>query len=184
MRFHQKKHETQLKCHRVRTEPPFAVRTIDWMHQTGPRKGAYSILLSVIHMLCINHVCHGVSRCVKNVSCSSSSLSMDSINGMILLSKQNVRRYQTHHRWQLFLSGRQRTRAVCVYHSPIEWKMWFSCFPVLPGSAEAQVIWGGIVKCLLIVYFISNISAKEYQNPFMCVKVISSQMWNAFWDTV
>jgi len=39
--------------------------------------------------------------------------------------------------------------------------MQFSCFPVLPGSAEAQVISGGIVKRLLIAYFISNISAKN-----------------------
>jgi len=44
--------------------------------------------------------------------------------------------------------------------------MRFSCFPVLPGSAEAQVIWGGTVKCLLIAYFIGNISAKKYQNAF------------------
>ena len=58
--------------------------------------------------------------------------------------------------------------------------MWFSCFRVLPGSAEAQVIWGGIVKCLLIAYFISNICAKKYQNPFMCVKVIASQRWDVF----
>jgi len=36
----------------------------------------------------------------------------------------------------------------------------FSFFPILPGSAEAQVIWGGIVKCLLMAYFIGNISAK------------------------
>jgi len=51
------------------------------------------------------------------------------------------------------------------------------CFPVLPGSAEleAQVVWGGIVKCLLIAYFIGNISAKKYQNLFMCVKVIANQ---------
>jgi len=41
----------------------------------------------------------------------------------------------------------------------------------LTGSAEAQVIWGGIVKRLLIAYFIDNISAKKYQNPFMGVKV-------------
>jgi len=34
-------------------------------------------------------------------------------------------------------------------------------FPVLPGSAEAQVIWGGTVKHLLIAYFIDNISAKN-----------------------
>jgi len=50
----------------------------------------------------------------------------------------------------IFLSGRQRTGVLCVQHSPttaalstitaFEWKMRFSCFPVLPGSAEAQVI--------------------------------------------
>jgi len=39
--------------------------------------------------------------------------------------------------------------------------MWFSCFPILTGSAEAQVIWGGIVKRPLIAYFIGNISAKK-----------------------
>jgi len=50
----------------------------------------------------------------------------------------------------------------------------------LPGSAEAQVISGGIVKRLLIAYFIGNISAKKYQNPFMCVKVIASQKWDVF----
>jgi len=37
-----------------------------------------------------------------------------------------------------------------------------------------------IVKRLLIAYFIGNISAKKYQNPFMCVKVIVSQMWDVF----
>jgi len=62
--------------------------------------------------------------------------------------------------------------------------MWFSCFRVLPGSAEAQVIWGGIVNRLSIAYFIGNISAKKYKNPFMCVKVIASQRWDVFWDTV
>ena len=62
--------------------------------------------------------------------------------------------------------------------------MWFSCFPILPGSAEVQVIWGGIVKRLLIAYFIGNISAKNIFNPFMCVKVIASQRWDFFWDTV
>jgi len=38
--FFTKKHETQLKYHLVRAEPPFTVKTIDWVHQTGPRKGA------------------------------------------------------------------------------------------------------------------------------------------------
>ena len=36
-------------------------------------------------------------------------------------------------------------------------------FSVLPGTAEAQVIWGDTVKRLLIAYFISNISAKNIQ---------------------
>jgi len=34
-------------------------------------------------------------------------------------------------------------------------------FPVLPGSVEAQVICGGVVKRLLIAYFIGNTSAKS-----------------------
>ena len=58
--------------------------------------------------------------------------------------------------------------------------MRFSCFPVLLGSAEAQVIWGGIVKHLLIAYFIGNISDKKYQNVFMYVKVVANQRWNVF----
>ena len=37
--------------------------------------------------------------------------------------------------------------------------MRFLCFPVLLGRAEAQVIWDGIVKRLLIAYFRGNISA-------------------------
>jgi len=37
--------------------------------------------------------------------------------------------------------------------------MQLTSFPVLP---EAQVISGGIVKRLLIAYFIGNISAKKY----------------------
>jgi len=39
----------------------------------------HSILLSVTHMLCINQVCHGVSRCVKDGSCSSWSLEWKSM---------------------------------------------------------------------------------------------------------
>ena len=59
-----------------------------------------------------------------------------------------------------------------------------SCFPVLPGSAEAQVILGGTVKRILIAYFIGNISAKKYQNAFTYVKVTGNQRWDVFWDTV
>jgi len=58
--------------------------------------------------------------------------------------------------------------------------MQFSHFLILPGSAEAQVIWCGVVKCLLIAYFNGNISAKKYQNPFTCLKVTASQRWGRF----
>ena len=37
--FCQKNTKRSLKYHLVRAEPPFTVRAIDWMHQTGPRKG-------------------------------------------------------------------------------------------------------------------------------------------------
>jgi len=40
--FFTKKKNTKhsLKYHLVRAEPTFTVKTIDWVHQTGPRKGA------------------------------------------------------------------------------------------------------------------------------------------------
>jgi len=47
------------------------------------------------------------------------------------------------------------------------------CFPILPGSAEAQVICGSIVKHLLIAHFVGNMSAKQHQNPFVRVKSYS-----------
>jgi len=72
---------------------------------------------------------------------------------------------------------------VCVTQS--NWvKKCFSCFPILTVSAKAQVIWGGMIKRLLIGYFIGNISAEKYQNPFTCIKIIASQRWDVFWDTV
>jgi len=67
----------------------------------------------------------------------------------------------------------------CISALP-EFKMQCLCFSVLPGSAEAQVICGGIVICLLIACSISNISAKKYQNPFPCLNVIAIQRWDLF----
>ena len=51
--FFTKKHESQLKIyHLVRAEPPFTVKTIDWVHQTGPRKGAQHPAVCYPHALC------------------------------------------------------------------------------------------------------------------------------------
>jgi len=135
------------------------------MHQTGPR-----ILLSVTDMLYVNEVCYGVGRCVKDGSCSSSSLSESQwtvlLRYEISCYLNECRRYQTHHRWQFFFQEDKHTGVLCVQHSPttaalsintaFKWKMWFSCFPVLPGSAEADVIWGGILKHILIAYLKST----------------------------
>jgi len=70
----------------------------------------------------------------------------------------------------------------CVCNTIQLSEMLFSCFRVLPGSAEAQVSWAGIVKHLLIAYFIGNISAKKYQTPFMCVK--EQARGGTFFETV
>jgi len=60
--FYQKTQKHSLKYHLVRAEPPFTVKTIDWVHHTGPE---HSILLSVTYVFCVSQVCHGVGRCVK-----------------------------------------------------------------------------------------------------------------------
>jgi len=58
----------------------------------------HSILLSVTHMLCVSQVCHAVSRCIKDGSCSSSSLESMAALMRYLTISTNVRCYQTHHR--------------------------------------------------------------------------------------
>ena len=176
-----------LKYRLVIAELPFTVKTINWMHQTGRR-----ILLSVTHMLYVNRICHGVGRCVKDGSCSSSSLSESqwavltgylsistNVDAITHITDDNFSFRKTAHGVQ-----HSPTVAALSTNTEFEWKMWFSCFRVLPGSAEAQVIWGGILKHLLIAYFIGNISAKKYYNLFVWVKVITSHRWEVFWDTV
>ena len=71
---------------------------------------------------------------------------------------------------------------VCVTQS--NWvKCDFHVFHVLPGSAEAQVIWGGIVKRLLIAYFISNISAKNMSKSIHVRQSYSEPKVGRFFET-
>jgi len=151
-----KKHMKHIKISPGYNWTTFTVQTIDWMHQAGPR-----ILLSVTHMLYVNQVCHCVGRCVKDGSCSSSSLRESQWTVLVgcLTISTNVRRYQTHHRWQFFfqedsalvhcacntVQRLQRSRLMQHLSENV-----IFVFPVLPGSAEAQVTWGGILKHLLI----------------------------------
>jgi len=53
----------------------------------------------------------------------------------------NVRHCQTQ---MTTFSFRKTVHRCILYVTQFSWvKMWFSHFPVLPGSAEAQVTWGG-----------------------------------------
>jgi len=69
-------HKTHSNYHLVAVELPFIPKVIDCMHQTIKTylEREHSILLSVTCTLYVNQVCHSVSRCVKDESCSSSSL--------------------------------------------------------------------------------------------------------------
>ena len=54
----------------------------------------------------------------------------------------------------------------------------------LPSSAEAQVTWVGMVKRLLIAYFIGNISAKKVSKSIHVRQSYSKPKVGRFWDTV
>ena len=93
------------------------------MHQTTKTylERKHSILLSVTRMLYVYQVCHGVGRCVKHGSCSSSRLEwklMDSINGIsYYLNKRQT--LSNTSQMTFFLSGRQHigAHALCMQHS-------------------------------------------------------------------
>jgi len=103
-----------LKYHMITAKPPFTVKTTDWMHQTGPR-----ILLSVTNMLYVNQLCYGVGCCVKDGSCSSPSLGENQWTMLMeyLTISTNVDAIK-HITDDNFSSGKQRTGAVCMQHSP------------------------------------------------------------------
>ena len=65
-----------------------------------------------------------------------------------------------------------------------KWKDAIPGFTVLQGSAEPLDRWGGKTKHHVISYVLRNNFAKNYRNQFMCVKIIASQRWGVFWDTV
>ena len=72
----QRTHKTHLNYHLVAAELPFILKVIDYMHQTIKTylEREHSILLSVTRTLYVYQVCHSVGCCVKDESCSASSL--------------------------------------------------------------------------------------------------------------
>ena len=74
----------------------------------------------------------------------------------------------------------------CVFgkkHAAFKWKDALFWFSVSPGSAEAQVRWGGKIKYILIAYFLGNICAINYRNRTVHVKIIASQRRDVFFET-
>jgi len=72
----QRTHKTHLSYYTVTAELPFIPKVIDCLHQTINTylEREHSILLSVIRTLYVYQVCYCVGRCIKDGSCSSSSL--------------------------------------------------------------------------------------------------------------
>ena len=149
-------------------------------------------------MLCVSHVCHAVTCCVKMgvVLRRAWSKSQWTVLTGYLTTSTNVRRYQTHYTPQMtiFLSERQRTvhcacntvqllqRSRLIQHFS---ENRLSCFLVLPGGVEAKFIWGGILKHLLIACFIGNISAKNISKSVHVYQSYSKpKVGCCFWDTV
>jgi len=106
----------------------------------------YIVIIIIIHLI----ICYTVSRC--NCIYNDSRCS--------IWQTRNVGRCPTW--WppsRIYTASQQNV-------PPLQLAIIFTYTVRLTGSAEAQVIWGGIVKRFLISYFIGNISAKKYQNPF------------------
>jgi len=53
----------------------------------------------------------------------------------------------------------------------------------IAGSAEALVRCGGKLSHLLIVYFLSNMCAKYYENPTILSRVTAKNVGDVFFET-
>ena len=111
----QRTHKTHSNYQLVAAELPFIPKVIECMHETIKTylEREHSILLSVTRTLYVYQVFHGVGRCVKDGSCSSSSLELnltDSINGTCYYLNKCQTLLNTS-QMTFSLSGRQRIGA-------------------------------------------------------------------------
>jgi len=67
----------------------------------------------------------------------------------------------------------------CVAHTMHQCAV--SRFPISQGNAEALDRWGGKTKHHMILYFLSNIPAKNYRNRIVYAKIIATRRWDVFW---
>jgi len=114
--FFTKKHETAVKniTWSELNHPSLSKQSTGCTRQDLERE--HSILLSVTHMLCVSQsvmMSVAVQKVRVDLRQSWSKSKWTVLMGYFTIST-NVRCYQTHHRWQFFLSGRQRTGALCA----------------------------------------------------------------------
>jgi len=107
--------QTPLKYHFVTTEPPFTVKMIDCMHQTGPRRGAYHPIVCYPHAWCLPNrsQCRSLTLSAKKgiVNQARSERKWTVLLGCLTIST-NVRCYQTCRWWQFCFPARQCSGAL------------------------------------------------------------------------
>jgi len=101
------------------------------------------------------------------------------INGISYYLSNIIRRYQTRHIMTFFFFQENSAQVHCACNTvQLSEKYDFRV------SRFCQVVHKHklfeVAYSLLIAYFIGNISAKKYQNPFMLVRVIANQRWDVF----
>jgi len=80
------KHMKHIKISPVTAEPPFTVKTIDRVHETGRIGREQSILQYITLTLDVYQVCHSDGPCIRNRSCSSLRLEWKSKDSITTIS--------------------------------------------------------------------------------------------------
>ena len=121
--------------------------------------------------------CHNSTSClISSIFLTHDSYSHCSLNLVInaFSSELSEAWFRINDKW-----SRERCRRWTALHAQCTGAM-SSGFPISQGNAEVLYRWGGKTNHCLISYFLSNISAKNYRNRIVYVKIIASQMWDVF----
>jgi len=112
--FFTKKHETQLKISPCQSWTTLHRLNDGCTRQDLEGSKASCCLLPTCSVLAKSVTVSVAVQKVRVVLRQASSKSQWTVLMGYPTISTNVRRYQTHHRWHFFLSGRQRTGALCV----------------------------------------------------------------------
>jgi len=126
-------------------------------------------------------------HCLNSTSCLISSIFFDSRLTLTMLYdflNHVINAFSLKGFWDMVQEkgSRERCRSWTVLYAQCS-SVLSSGFSILQSNAEALVRWGGKTKHRLISYFLRNTSAKNYRNRIVYVKIITSQMWDDFFET-